>query len=186
MSLESVEVVRQPITVRADSRRHLEERLALRFPRALALVARAVWRLPPRSRLRRAVIRRAVRLGLEASNRKDFEVAFMLYHPECKSIFPAQLVTVGSESGTRGRDERLSFQRKWYAEWGEFRNALEELIDLGDRVLVLGRIKGRGLTSGAGFDNEWAVLFTVSGGRVVREHFFLDQGKALEAARLQE
>jgi hypothetical protein len=37
MSQENVEIVRQPITVRARSHRRLEQRLALRFPRLLTL-----------------------------------------------------------------------------------------------------------------------------------------------------
>jgi hypothetical protein len=35
-------------------------------------------------------------------------------------------------------------------EWSEFQVIPEEFRDLGDRVLVLGRIKGRGKGSGAG------------------------------------
>src|SRR5712692_10321285 len=75
-------VVRQPIAVAAHSRRRVEERLGLRFPRALAFVAQMVLRLPQRSRLRQALVRRAVRLSFEATNRGDYEAVFMLYHPE--------------------------------------------------------------------------------------------------------
>jgi ketosteroid isomerase-like protein len=186
MSQENVEVVRQPIAVRAQSRRHLDERLSRRFPRLLALVARAVWRLPPRSRLRQALVRRAVQLGFEATNRADHEVALALYHPDGETTFPPQIATVGTESVTRGREERVRFQREWIAEWGEFRFEPEEIIDLGDRLLVVGHVRGSGLSSGAGFDNQWAVLYTVSGGRALGEQVFLDHGDALEAAGLRE
>jgi ketosteroid isomerase-like protein len=186
MLRENVEVVRQPIAVRAQTHRRLEERLALRLPRLLGLLARAVWRLPPRSRLRRAIIRRAVRLGFEAANRGDYEAAFVLYHPEVEAIPPAGFVGLGEDSLYRGREERVRFQRRWHAEWGEFRFDPEEIIDLGDRLLVLGAIKGSGLSSGAPTDSEWAVLFTISAGSVIRDLGFLDHGEAFRAAGLSE
>jgi ketosteroid isomerase-like protein len=43
-----------------------------------------------------------------------------------------------------------------------------------------------GLTSGAGFDNNWAVLLTFSEARIVREQFFFDHAAALEAIGLRE
>jgi hypothetical protein len=147
VSRRNAEVVRQPIAVKADSRRRLEERLTLRFPRALALLSRVVLRLPPRSRLRQAIVLRATQLGLEAANRRDSKVAF---------------------------------QDRWQADWGGFRFEPEELIDLGNRVLVVGHMKGSGLSGGAAVDNDWAYLVTFSGGRVRHEQIFLDRGEALE------
>ena len=188
MAHQTFEIVRQPIAVGRRSRRRLEERLALRFPGALAFVARTVSQLRPSSRLRKALLRRAVLLVLEASNRGDFESAFgALYDPDCEFIPPAELVTVGAaESKACGREARRRFQRQWNAEWGEFRYEPEELIDLGDRMLVLGRIRGIGLSSGATFDNEWTTLVTIPAGRVVREQPFLSHQKGLDAAGLSE
>ncbi|MEK6328737.1 MAG: nuclear transport factor 2 family protein [Actinomycetota bacterium] len=186
MSQENVEMVRQPVALRAHTRRRLEERLAVRFPRAAAFLNRAVFRLPPRSRLRRAIIRRVVQVGTEALNRGDYEAAFGVWDPECEAIFPPRFVTLGVEAGTRGREERVHFQRKWTAEWGELLFEPEEVIDLDSRVLVVGRMKGSGLSSGPTFDNNWAVLLTVSAGRVIREQVFIDHGEALEAAGLSE
>jgi ketosteroid isomerase-like protein len=125
-------------------------------------------------------------MAIEAANREDHEAGLMLYHPEVESTFPAGLVTVGAGSETRGRKERLRFQANWYADWGGWRLELNELIDLGDRVLVLGRIGGHGLQSGAAVDTPGAFLFTISAGRAIREQLFLDHGQALEAAGLSE
>ena len=183
MSEENV-VVRQPMAVRPQSqRRRLEERLVGRFPRVIAFLARATWRFSPRSRLRQTLVRRTVRLCLEATNRGDVW-PFALYHPNCESIFPPQIATLGVESGTRGLEERVRFQRRWYAEWGGFQVNPKEIIDLDDGVLVIGRVKGSGLSSGAGFDNDWAILFSISAGRVIREQYFFDHGEALKAAGL--
>jgi hypothetical protein len=89
MSMEHVDVIRQPLAPKARSRRHLEERLAVRFPRLVALVARAVWRLPRGSRLRRAIVSRVVVYGWAAFNRGDFDVSFALYHPARKHSLTA-------------------------------------------------------------------------------------------------
>jgi hypothetical protein len=111
MAQEKFEIIRQPIAVRAHSRRHLEERLALRFPRALTFLGRAVWRLPPRSRLRQALLRRAMRLALEATNRGDYEATFgALYDPDCEAIYPAKMVAVGGQPRTLGREARSAFK----------------------------------------------------------------------------
>ncbi len=186
MSQENVEVVRQPIAVRAHTRRRLDERLALRFPRPLAFLARAVWRLSPRSRLRQAMTLHAVQLGFEATNRGDYEAAFGLYHPDCEAIFPPQIVGLGEDPVYRGREERIAVQQRWTAEWGELRFEPEEIIHRDPRVLVIGRMKGSGLRSGAAVDNDWAVLLTISAGRVIRDQPFLSHGEALEAAGLTE
>ena len=86
----------------------------------------------------------------------------------------------------RGRDGRSEFQRGWTAEWGEMRFEPEEMLDLGDRVLFVGRVKGGGLSSGAGFESDWAVLLTIPAGRVIREQPFFDRREGLEAAGLSE
>ncbi len=187
MSQENLEIVRQPIAVRADSRRRLEERLFMRFPGLLSLAGRAVWRLSPRSRIRQAIIRRGVLLGFEAANRRDYAAAFVLYSEDGETINPAELVQVGLvEAKTRGRIARLDFQRRWDAEWGEFRNEPEEVIDLGDRTLILGRLCGSGMSSGVPFDREVGYLATVSAGLAIREHVFFNHSEALEAAGLSE
>ena len=186
MSQEDVEVARQPITVRAHTRRRLEERLALRLPRAAALVSRAAYRLPPRSRLRRAFIRRFLQLAVEAYNRRDFEAFFTLFHPEVEFETPPQLQGLGLDAIYRGREACRRFEERWIAEWGDFQVKPSEFIDLGSRILLLGRLKGSGPSSGAAINNEWADLATVSGGRVIRRQIFLDPAQALEAAGLSE
>jgi ketosteroid isomerase-like protein len=185
MSQENVEVVRQQI--RVQSRRRLEERLALRFPRASTLFVRAVQQLPPRSRLRRAAIRRAAQLGFEALNRDDVEAALGLYHPEVELILPPDSFGLDLEPMYRGLEERLRLERRLIAEWGMLRYDFEEIIDLGDgRVLLLGRLKTGGLSGEAPVDTEFAEIFTVSAGRVVREQAFLNNAEALKAAGLSE
>src|SRR2546423_1851741 len=120
MSPGTVEVVRRPLMVRGQLRRSPDEWFLVRFPAALALAARLGWRLRPRYRLRQALIGRAARLGLEASNRHDFEAAFAFHHPEVEYVTPPQLVPLGLDEVYRGLKARIDVQRIWNAEWGAF------------------------------------------------------------------
>ena len=179
----SVEVVSRSIAVGGATRRSVVERLWIRFPRAFASLIRVGQLLPPRSRLRGALISDALRRGIDALNRGDYAAAFALYHPECELVADG-LDTVGA-GGTHGREGRIQFQRRWMADWSEFQFLPEEVIALGqDRGLVIGRIRGTGRSSGAPFESDWAALFTIADGYVLSEHVFFDRGKALRAAGL--
>ena len=187
MSEENVEVVRQRVAVGTHSRRRLGERVALRFPRLLSLAIRAGVRLPPRSQLRQRLLRRAIQLACEATNRGDFEVAFaMVTSPRYEAIPPQELISLGFDPVYRGREGRIRYHEAWLAELGDYRLEAEQIIDKGHRVLVLARAKGTGLSSEAAFDDEVAMLFTVEDGQVVREENFRSHTQALEAAGLSE
>ena len=183
---EHPEVVRQQLTLKPRSGRRLEERLALRFPRVLVRLARVAWRLPRRSRLRQALLRRVVARGWEGMNRVDLEVGLALYHEDVESVFDPGFVTLGF-GDTRGREERRRMLMEVYSETREMRFEPDELIDLGDdRLLVIGRMKGRGLSSGAPFETEWGNLWTISDGLVIRDQVLISHREALEAAGLSE
>ena len=175
--------VRRPMTIRVRRNRTLDERLAMQFPRLRRVVARALWSLPERSRFRRAFLHRAVRLCIEAANRGDHDVAFALYASDSESIFPPELATLG-ERGPRGRVARVKWERKWRTEWGEFSYLPDEFVDLGDRILLLGRMTGSGVGSGAAVDTEWAMIITPVAGEVVREEVLFDRAEALKAVEL--
>ena len=177
--------MRQPIVLKRRLGRRLDERIFLLFPSVVTLVTRAVFRLPPRSRLRQAVLRRVAQTGFAATNRKDFASGFLLYDPHVEFVTPPNFVALGFDPVYRGRPARVEFQRSWSAEWGEVRFEPVELLDLGDRVLFLGRVKGSGVSSGAAVESDWGVLFTVSAGRIIREAPFFDRQEALEAAGLR-
>jgi ketosteroid isomerase-like protein len=181
-----VVIVRQALTLQGRSRRNLEDRLVVRFPRLLSVVSRAVCRLPVRSRLRRAMIRRAVISGWEAANRGDIEVALALYHPDAITVFDPKMVEIGFfEPVYGGLESRIVMQQLGRAEWGEWQFEPEELIFIGsDHLLTVGRMKGTGLTSGANVDTDWSSLFTTHDGRAVREQIFLDRGEAMAAVGL--
>jgi ketosteroid isomerase-like protein len=114
-------------------------------------------------------------------------VAFALYHPDIQSIFDESMVSLGIEPVYHGREARIDMQQRWNAEWGDWQFEPEELIDLGDsRLLIIGRLKGSGLSSGAPVNHECGFLFTLSAGLAIHEQVFLDRSEALNAAGLAE
>jgi len=83
-----------------------------------------------------------VRSALEAYNRLDPD-AFVESATTDFEWFPAMGVAVG-DGAFRGRDGVARFMEKIRETWLKVEVVTEELRDLGDRVLVLGRQKGHG------------------------------------------
>ena len=61
-----------------------------------------------------------------------------------------------------------------------------ELIDLGDRLVVLADMPMRAQASGVALAQTYASIWTIKDGRVIRARDFLDHGEALAAAGLSE
>ena len=101
--------------------------------------------------------------------------------------FTMDLVAVGGQpahyDGASGIRE---FFRDVAEDWASFRFDGTDLRDLGDRVLVLGDVQGRGRGSGIDVEAKWAYIVEVNEGRVAALRGFLDHGEALEAAGLAE
>jgi ketosteroid isomerase-like protein len=70
--------------------------------------------------------------------------------------------------------------------WESFSFEATDLRDLGDRVLVLGDVRGRGRVSGIEVADHWGWIIELKQGRAESLHGFLDEYEALEAAGLRE
>lgn len=134
--------------------------------------------------MRRAIVRIVCRRVLEAANRGDYEAAFAVLPPDYETYPPQEMVGLGFEPVYRGPDERLGLQLRWLDQLGEFQQEAKEVIDIGDRIVLLGWMRGTGLGSGAEFESEVSYLVEFAGGRLSREHFFRFHAEALEAAGL--
>ena len=88
--------------------------------------------------------------------------------------------------GYRGREGVERFAADTRENWEELQNVAEEFRDLGDRVLSLGRIKGRGKGSGAPVDQPFAAILDFRGDRIWRSRVYLDRAEGLRAAGLSE
>ena len=69
--------------------------------------------------------------------------------------------------------------------WESFRFEATDLRDLGDRVLVLGDVRGRGRVSGVEVADRWGWIIVLREGRAESLHGFLDECEAIEAAGLR-
>jgi ketosteroid isomerase-like protein len=187
-------VIRRPLEVRGGPRhrRALDERLAVRFPALYRLGASALLRLPPGSRLRRALVGRFSSAFLEAWSRQDLDLTLLVFDPEVEVCLPE--ASPAASSSTELDQERLyrghagfrRFSELWNEPWDESRLEPHELLDFGDRVLILCRWVGRGRGSGVEVTQPVAMLSTLRKGRVVRWQAWWDWPEALEAVGLPE
>jgi ketosteroid isomerase-like protein len=100
-------------------------------------------------------------------------------HPEIEAVFAEGL----APGGVKGLPAMAARWRDFLGVWQEFRVEVEEYRELDDeRVLVLGRSKGRGRTSGLKIEqmrSEAAALFHVSDGKVTKLVLYGDRDRAL-------
>jgi ketosteroid isomerase-like protein len=192
MSQENVEVLRgvrfalPPLGERASQRRSLDERLILRFPALYRLLAAAFMRLPTRSRLRRLMLARRVGQAYAAANRRDFDLVLIGWDPGSQYRPSADLMPPDVEPVFHGHDGMRQLWRYWLDAFEDIRWDPEEILDLGDRVLVTAQQRGHGSGSGVAVSEPVFQLFTFRQGLVARQEDFLDRSKALEAARPRE
>jgi hypothetical protein len=185
--MSSEQIVRKPLRAHERSSRTLDERLFLRFPRLAAANARLIFKLPPRSRLRQAALRRSARLGVEAYNRRDLDAVVITWHPNCEYLPGRAWVEAGLvEPCYRG----LAGYRKYIVSvdevWGG-ENHLKpvELIDLGDRIVLLADGSMRARVSGVPLTETFALVSILTDGRPLRLQEYYDHGEALQAVGLE-
>ena len=120
---------------------------------------------------------------VDAFNRRDVEGFFKLAVPDFE-WFPAMAGTVEG-GGYRGRDGIEKYLADIGEAWEEYRVFAEEFRDLDDRVVMLGRIEGRGRGSHAWIDSPTGTIFDFRDGKMARVRTYLDHDEALRAAGLE-
>jgi ketosteroid isomerase-like protein len=124
-----------------------------------------------------------VRQAAAAFAAGDMEDAATLLDPRVELYPPAEdpdvkPVYIGPE-GAR------IWLENWLEAWEEFEFRLDEVIDAGDRVVVVFSQRGRGKTSGVEIENQLAAVATLREGKVVRAAVYLDIDEALEVAGIE-
>jgi ketosteroid isomerase-like protein len=183
----SDQIVRKPLRVRERSSRALDQRLFLGFPRLAVASSRLIGRLPPGSRLRQAALWRGWQLGLEAYNRRDLDAAAIGFHPDLEYYPYREFVEAGlAEPCYHGPSGYRTYIESTYEVWGaDVRLEPTELIDLGDRLVVLADMPMRAQASGVPLGEKYACVSTLKDGRIIRQRDFLDHAQALEAVGLR-
>jgi len=171
-----------PLSGRASHGRSVEQRLFVRFPTVYRLLAAAFMRLPPGSRLRRFLVARSVGQAYAAANRRDFESVLVGWDRASEYRPSRELLPPDLEPSYNGHDGYVRLWRYWLDAFGDIRWDPEEILDLGDKLLVTTRQRGHGSGSGIAVSERVFQLFTFRRGLVVRQEDFLGRSEALQAA----
>ncbi len=122
---------------------------------------------------------------IDAYNRRDVDGGFaelltsdFEWHPAIARALDGRVY--------RGREGVERFAADTSENWEELQNSAAEFRDLGDRVLVLGRLEGRGKGSGAPIDQPYVGIFDFRGDRIWRYRVYFDRAEGLQAAELSE
>ena len=173
----------RPLGKRARRHRSLDERVSVRFPALVRMFTSAVMRLPPGSRLRRLLVARRIARLYAAANRRDFDVVLAGIDPRIYEYRPSRdLLPPDLEPVFHGPEGYRRLWRYWLDAFEDIRWDPEEVLDLGDKLLVTTVQKGHGSGSGVGVSKPVFQLFTLRGGLVIRQEDFLNRAEALEAA----
>ena len=125
---------------------------------------------------------RAVQALYAALGRGDIPaiLATLAEEIEWRIAGPSELPYAGTH---RGRDAvaQLLETLGRTAEFEEF--APQEYFTRGDKVVVLGRERQRVKATGQTVETEWAMVFTLSGGKIARFHNFVDTHAVAAAHR---
>jgi ketosteroid isomerase-like protein len=117
-----------------------------------------------------------VRRAYEAFSRRDFAAVQAMLHRDVRFQ-----TTVETHHGPDGVAEWI---RRADHIFDSFAIDVEELIDAGDRVVAVVHERGQGKDSGLSIDQDFAHVWSVSGGRISDFQSFTERAAALDAIGL--
>ena len=123
-----------------------------------------------------------VRASYEAANRGEFDAAFSFAHPEIEF----HTYTRSPEAGVyRGREAVRKYNEGLWGQFESLRIGVEELLDAGDRVVVVST--QHAIPKGGGqreIHVHMTEVWTVRDGLLVERHSYRTKCEALEAVGL--
>jgi ketosteroid isomerase-like protein len=169
----------------ATAGRTIAERAGLRWPGILPRATQSVLRLPPGSRVRRAMLRRIAQMAFEAWNRGDFELVPYVDNPDVETrVMQGAGPPIGLDAVYYGPEGHCRSMEVWNEAWREWNAQIEEIVEEGrDRVLIIARVHVVGSASGVELDEWGAVRYTFREGRIARVDgaFDTDRERVVEA-----
>ena len=158
----------------------------VRWPAAYASLARALQVMPPRSRLRRAFVRRNALSGWGAWVRGDLDLCLVRFAPDYHYEPPREWLIPGMPSAYEGH----AGLREWAADLSEAWEFLEhrplEVADAGRVVVFFCQIRLRARTSRIELDAPLGQVFWLERGLIACERDFSNADEALRAAGLPQ
>ena len=125
-----------------------------------------------------------MRLGFEAFNRGDYDAALEDLTEEVEWHV---LDDLPDAQVYRGPDGIRRFWQAWRDMFDEFHVEPEEMIDAGEDVVVMIRVRGRGRESGVEVDTpSFPQIWSFEEGRVARVSMHRSRDDALRAAGIEE
>jgi ketosteroid isomerase-like protein len=116
----------------------------------------------------------------------DLEGLLSGVHPKAEYRAATQQAIEGEGSVFRGRDGI----RRWFGELHDLYEDLDseilEIRDIGDRVVVVFLVRGRGTGSGVTLEQSLAQVVTLQQGKVIEIREYFSREEALEAVGLSE
>jgi ketosteroid isomerase-like protein len=121
--------------------------------------------------------------AIDAFNGKDVDAFAALTTPDFE--WSPSMVAIEGET-YRGPDGIERYFASIDNAWEKFRISRDGFRDLGDLVVMLGRLEGRGKGSGVPVDSSLGMVFDFRGGTISRIRGYLDHAEALGAVGLSE
>jgi ketosteroid isomerase-like protein len=123
-----------------------------------------------------------VRKGYEFSGR-EHEPDYDLLHSDIRWHTRADLPDTTTY---RGHDGAATLIAEWAEAFDDLRIDVEELIDAGDRVVVVLRLRGRVRGSAQEVDMPETHVLTMSAGKVTEIHEYATRSEALKVVGLEQ
>ncbi|MEA2347653.1 MAG: uncharacterized protein QOG62_1440 [Thermoleophilaceae bacterium] len=111
------------------------------------------------------------------------EALLPLIAPDFEYVNPSNAVEPGIRSGHEGM---LAAQANLDGAFDQYEHDVDELVDLGDRVLAWTIFRALAKTGGLRYDQAEAQIWTLRDGLITRFEWFHDRAAALEAVGLSE
>jgi ketosteroid isomerase-like protein len=129
-----------------------------------------------------------VRQIYDAASQRDSAAVLGLYDPDVEiDVSRTHGAVMDSVYAGTGHAGLRAWSREWHEAWGAVEYEVHELIDVGDDVIAVVTVRGRGRASGADAQfARYAGLWTIRDGKVVHVTWFPGRAEALEAAGLSE
>jgi ketosteroid isomerase-like protein len=153
-----------------ENNRTMVERAGVRWPSVAPRTMRSVLRLPPGSRVRKAMLERFARTAFLSWNRGDYALVPILDDPEVETHLTVRGgMAVGTDEVYYGPDGHCRAMEEWNEAWREWDAEIDEVIEEGrDQVLIVARLYGEGAASGISLDDWGAARYTFREGRILR------------------
>lgn len=110
----------------------------------------------------------------------DYEGALLAFDPEVEGDF----THMPDGRMAHGREELRREVARWQSTWEHLETEIEDILDAGEKVVLLVRQTGTGKTSGVPAEIRYGQVLVVRNGLITSIKTYLDRDEALAAAGL--